>query len=191
MRAAVCIIFVLCAYGVSSYNIARRIGTRRISCLRLSDDGLNELNRFQWRDQTLYLKDKRMDGQAPPQGLLFDLEDKYPGLVATDPSYEHLEILPLLPESAPAFPGSRHFLYINEMKFREMFSEMFKSKDKRMIRCFIDGDGAIEPVAVICRIVEHKVRVCGNWSNTVWRITSSSSSPLTHYHIPPTHPHYS
>jgi hypothetical protein len=139
----------------------------------------------------LYLKDKRMDGQAPPQGLLFDLEDKYPGLVATDPSYEHLEILPLLPESAPAFPGSRHFLYINEMKFREMFSEMFKSKDKRMIRCFIDGDGAIEPVAVICRIVEHKVRVCGNWSNTVWRITSSSSSPLTHYHIPPTHPHYS
>ena len=30
----------------------------------------------------------------------------------------HYEFLPVLPEACPTTPGSRHFLFINEMKFR-------------------------------------------------------------------------
>jgi hypothetical protein len=111
--------------------------------------GLNP-NLFEWRGTTLYLKEKG----NPQSPISLKPTEKYPAIVEEDLSFSSFDCLPLLPEAVAAFPGSRHFLYINEMKFREMFSDMFKNKKLKMIRCYVDGDGGVAPDALVCNIVE-------------------------------------
>ncbi len=115
---------------------------------------------FTWRDSTLFLKSRSNDYK----GVLFDIPEKWPSFIDEDPelcsSSEHFT-LPMLPEGTVAFPGSRHFLFINEMKFREMFSEMARTNDNRLCRCFVNRDGGVEPVALMCKILESRLLKSG------------------------------
>lgn len=116
---------------------------------------------FSWRDSKLFL---RSGSETDFKGVLFDIPEKWPSFVDEDPdlidSNEHFT-LPMLPEGTVAFPGSRHFLFINEMKFREMFSEMAKGNDNRLCRCFVNRDGGVEPVALMCDILESRLLKSG------------------------------
>lgn len=122
----------------------------------------DSMDRFQWRNTPLYLKGGKSGYSGP---MLFEMEDKWPEFVdkvdELDIAYEKL---PILPEATPAFLGSRHFLYINEMKFRELFSDLFRdvaNKENRLIRCFVDNDGGIENQALICKVVESRLMKSG------------------------------
>ena len=116
---------------------------------------------FQWRDTTLFLKNNNEAFKGP---MLFEQPNKFPEFVEEDDilkySADH-ETLPILPEGTVAFPGSRHFLFINEMKFRELFSEIQRENDQRVIRCYVDRDGGIEPVALLCNIIESRMLKSG------------------------------
>ena len=74
---------------------------------------------FQWRDARLFLRDGKEAFKGP---VLFDQPEKYPAFVEEDGelarSVVH-EALPILPEGTVAFPGSRHFLFINESKLEK------------------------------------------------------------------------
>ena len=116
---------------------------------------------FQWRDTTLFLKDNKEAFKGP---VLFDQPEKYPAFVDADSELESSadhETLPILPEGTVAFPGSRHFLFINEMKFRELFSELKRKDDNRLIRCYVDREGGVEPVALLCNIIESRMLKSG------------------------------
>ena len=136
------------------------------------------LEGFRWRNTQLYL---RHPSTFTGTNLLFENE-KYPPVESYDPTFrpptlpsvtkvglpftgdsssESYECLPLLPESTVAFPGSKHFLFINEMKFRELFADMYKRKDHRLVRCFVREDGGVEPEACICRVKESKPLLSG------------------------------
>ncbi len=73
---------------------------------------------FQWRDTTIFLKDDKELFKGP---VLFDQPEKYPAFVEEDSDLESSavhEVMPILPEGTVAFPGSRHFLFINESKLQ-------------------------------------------------------------------------
>jgi hypothetical protein len=110
---------------------------------------------FAWRDSTLFLRNQ--DDAFKGKVLLFDVPEKYPAFIEQDPvlsaSDDHYP-LPILPEGTVAFAGSRHFLFINEMKFREMFSDIALSGDNRLCRCFVNRDGSVEPAALMCKVLE-------------------------------------
>ena len=81
---------------------------------------------FQWRDTRIFLKDGKEAFKGP---VLFDQPEKYPAFVEEDSELERSEVheaVPILPEGTVAFPGSRHFLFINESKSKKSF-EMFPS----------------------------------------------------------------
>lgn len=121
----------------------------------------SQQQKFSWRDCSLFLKS---GSSSDFKGVLFDIPEKWPSFVEEDPEFcsssEHYT-LPMLPEGTVAFPGSRHFLFINEMKFREMFSEMARNKDDRLCRCFVNRDGGVEPVALMCKILESRLLKSG------------------------------
>lgn len=124
--------------------------------------GLN-MAPFQWNQNILFLKKKEISNVPLVFSLLDDDDSKYPLRIEQDSSYPSplYELLPLLPEDAPAFTGSRHLLFINEMKFREMFSEMLLKKNQRLVRCYVENDGSVAQFAVICRILENRNLVTG------------------------------
>ena len=49
----------------------------------------------------------------------------------------------------------------SKMKFRELFADMYKRKDHRLVRCFVREDGGVEPEACICRVKESKPLLSG------------------------------
>lgn len=137
------------------------------------------LEGFRWRNTQLFLKFPSIF-----KGTFIFENDKYPPVESYDPEFkpskvemtddglplidnditestQSYEFLPLLPESTVAFPGSKHFLFINEMKFRELFSDMNKRNDQRLVRCFVREDGGVEPEACICRVKESKPLISG------------------------------
>jgi hypothetical protein len=120
-------------------------------CLLSSDTGLaSDINfKFQWRGKTLFLDPNAAIGKdKATEGLLFKMPD-------VEPTQENT--LPLIPDAAPTFPGSRQFLFLNEMKFRELISDSINSFDGKMVRCFVDDStGLIHPEGVACRILEKK-----------------------------------
>ena len=139
------------------------------------------LEGFRWRNTQLFLKFPSIfkgtflfENDKYPPVELYDPEFKPPKVEMMDDglplidvdnditeSMQSYEFLPLLPESTVAFPGSKHFLFINEMKFRELFSDMNKRNDQRLVRCFVREDGGVEPEACICRVKESKPLISG------------------------------
>ena len=116
------------------------------------------MSTFQWRGKTLHLKYPQIF-----KGTFLFENDKFPARVPVDEQFNapQYTLLPILPEALPAFPGARLFLFINEMKFRELFSDMYRKKDLRIVRCTVTDDGAIEPRAIICQVEENRNLVTG------------------------------
>lgn len=125
------------------------IWTVALCCLLLSDLGLaNNINyKFQWRGVTLFL-DPATGVAKATEGLPFKMPE-------VEPTPENS--LPLIPDDTPVFPGSRQFLFLNEMKFRELICDSVNLFDGKMVRCLVDDrTGLIHPEGVACRILEKK-----------------------------------
>jgi hypothetical protein len=123
------------------------------------------------RGRTLFLDPNRGGAAKATEGLLF----KMPDVEASDENS-----LPLIPDESPTFPGSRQFLFLNEMKWRELIFDCVQRFDGRMVRVFVDDStgtstyhqyptyytvtinttknttGLIHPEGVECRILERK-----------------------------------
>ena len=84
---------------------------------------------FTWRGLTLFLPlDSSHYSIGSSLGLIRANDD-----VRDDQILSECE-LPLLPEASPLFPGGRSFLFISEMKFRCLFSDVFKKYNNRFFR---------------------------------------------------------
>lgn len=100
---------------------------------------------FFWRNKDLYLREINT-----PNDFIFDFKS------ANENENNQKNILPLLPEANPTFPGSRKLLYLNEMRFRSLLQTALSDDDSLIIRAYVDNNGGIHPIAVKCKILEAK-----------------------------------
>ena len=87
---------------------------------------------FTWRDSTLFL---RSGSETDFKGVLFDAPEKWPSFVKEDPELcisEDHTTLPVLLKEQLHFPEVVTS-YSLMMKFREMFSDMEKRNDDRLV----------------------------------------------------------
>ncbi|KAJ1436442.1 hypothetical protein B484DRAFT_477652 [Ochromonadaceae sp. CCMP2298] len=146
------LVLALALRGVAGWTSFRPLRNAHASRLHMSDAPPNaEFSAnsfpFMWRGMVLTVPDTDMDEVAVQ---IMSSKAKPP----FQPGADDFE-LPMLPEAEALFPGSRSFLFINEMKFRCLFSDVGGKHGNRLVRSVVDqATGEIAPCAVVCKVVE-------------------------------------
>jgi hypothetical protein len=107
---------------------------------------------FVWRGAELYLRE--FSSEKPilltPSGS--DIGSDVDGIDKMISSERYA----VLPEATAAFCGSRHLLYMNELRFRQMLNDVYHNDKQELVRVFVDQNGGIDPVALKCKVLEAK-----------------------------------